>query len=215
MDRRRTVVLTSAGAAYNLDLGFVPNFVHTRNITQWKAVTDKNTDLFWDSTMADGTYYGYMTQTNTADGMEATSGTSNGFTPYDTTVKTARQKVISAATKANPCVITSNGHGYTAAANNGDTITINFMGDDSMVELNGGRYTMTYVDGNRFSLDVDSTNFTTYSATVRGGIAMNMSQEWDDTGYKGITLGSVIMGTNGDVILVEAAWYDIFSEVSA
>jgi len=35
----------SAGAAYNLDLGFVPNSVETRNVTQWKQVS-QNTHLF-------------------------------------------------------------------------------------------------------------------------------------------------------------------------
>lgn len=214
MDRRKSVVLTSAGSAYNLDLGFVPNWVHTRNITQWK-LTSQNTDLFWDSTMADGTYYGYLTQSNLTDGMIAASNTSNGFTPYDSSVRVARQKVISGATQANPCVITSTGHGFTAAANNGDTITINLIGSGSMTELNGNRYTMTYINANTFSIDVDSTNFTTYSGSYNGGIAMNMSSEHDDTGFKGITLGSTVMANSSDVILVEAAWYDLFTEVSA
>jgi len=214
MDRRRTVVLTSAGSAYNLDLGFVPNFVHTRNVTQWKQ-TSQNTDLWWDSTMANASWYGYVTQGTITDGALPNSGTTNGFTPYDTTVRTARQKVISGATQANPVVLTVTGHGWTAAANDGDTVTINFMGDDSMVELNGGRYTMTYVGPNSISIDVDGTGFTAYSAATRGGIIMNNSDEWDDTGFKGITLGTVPMANNADVILVEAAWYDIFSEVSA
>jgi hypothetical protein len=71
---------------------------------------------------------------------------------------------ISAATKANPCVVTDNGHGYS----NGDEIFI--TGVVGMTELNdkyylvAGKTTNTYqltdIDGN----NINSTGFTTYSS---------------------------------------------------
>lgn len=207
MNRTLSKIVTSTGAAMNIELGFVPNAVETRNITQWTQ-TSQNTNLFWNSNMADASYTGYATQSNITDGMKSVEDTTNGFTPYDTSIRTARQKVMSAATQANPCVVTSAGHGYTAAANDGDTILFNQIPSDSMLELNGNRYNMTYIDANSFSIDVDSTNFTTYSAATRGGIAINESIRNEDTGFKGITLGTIPAANNADVIELIISWDD-------
>lgn len=66
---------------------------------------------------------------------------------------------ITAATKANPCVITSAAHGLLT----GQRLTI--AGVVGMTQLNGSTiYTITKIDANSFSLDgVDSTLFTTYT----------------------------------------------------
>ncbi len=72
---------------------------------------------------------------------------------------------ITQASQSNPCVITSLDHGLRT----GDQIQImNVMG---MIELNGNSYTVTYIDANTFSLDTDSTAFTTY---ISQGIWQNL-----------------------------------------
>ena len=73
-------------------------------------------------------------------------------------------KTITAITKANPGVITSNSHGYLT----GDEI--NIAGVVGMTELNNKRFLVVKIDGNTFSLkDIDgtvinTTNFTTYGS---------------------------------------------------
>lgn len=73
----------------------------------------------------------------------------------------ATSKTITGATKANPCVITAAGHGYST----GQTIQITSVG--GMTQLNDKIYTITVIDTNTLSLDgVDATG---YSAFTSGG----------------------------------------------
>lgn len=66
---------------------------------------------------------------------------------------------ITAASQANPCQVTSAGHGLA----NGDTVYI--AGIVGMVELNGGSFTVTVVDANNVTLNgVDSTTYTAYAS---------------------------------------------------
>ena len=77
-------------------------------------------------------------------------------------------KAISAATQANPCVVTANSHGY----NNGEEVYIS--GVVGMTELNGKHYkvadktTNTFELQNMLSADINSSGFTAYSS---GGTA--------------------------------------------
>ena len=77
-------------------------------------------------------------------------------------------KAISAATQANPCVVTANSHGY----NNGEEVYIS--GVVGMTELNGKHYkvadktTNTFELQNMLSSDINSSGFTAYSS---GGTA--------------------------------------------
>ena len=72
-------------------------------------------------------------------------------------------KTITAATKANPAVITSNAHGFVT----GDVVWITGVG--GMTTLNAKPYTVTRVDANKFSLNgVNSSSYSTYSS---GGTA--------------------------------------------
>ena len=77
-------------------------------------------------------------------------------------------KVITAATQANPVVVTSNSHGYS----NGDEVVIS--GVVGMTELNGKRFRLANVATNTFELqdqdlvDIDGTGFTAYTS---GGTA--------------------------------------------
>lgn len=79
----------------------------------------------------------------------------------DGTLSGVKIGVITNATQANPCEITSNGHTLTT----GDQVTIN--GVVGMTQLNGNTYTITVTGVNTFTLNgVDSTGFSAY---VSGG----------------------------------------------
>lgn len=66
---------------------------------------------------------------------------------------------ITGATQANPCVITSAGHGLAT----GDSVLITDVG--GMTELNGSTYTITVLTSSTFSLDsVDSSAYTAYTS---------------------------------------------------
>lgn len=67
--------------------------------------------------------------------------------------------VITGATQANPCVITSPSHNLLT----GSIITISNVG--GMTQLNGNTYTVTVITPNSFSLNgVNSTGFTAYTS---------------------------------------------------
>lgn len=69
------------------------------------------------------------------------------------------QKAITGATKANPCVITSNAHGLS----NGTSVLIYDVA--GMTELNGNTYTVANADTNTFELSgTDSSGYTTYTS---------------------------------------------------
>ncbi len=74
---------------------------------------------------------------------------------------TESNKTISAATQANPCVITANSHGYS----NGDEVYISSV--VGMTELNGKRYLVKNKSTNTFELtDIDGTNINSSSFTA-------------------------------------------------
>ena len=74
---------------------------------------------------------------------------------------TEANKTITGATQANPCVITSNSHGYS----NGDEVYIASV--VGMTELNGKRYLVKNKSTNTFELtDIDGTNINSSSFTA-------------------------------------------------
>jgi Flp pilus assembly protein TadG len=73
--------------------------------------------------------------------------------------KSGSAKNISGITKANPAVVTSNGHGFS----NGDTVWIS--GVKGMTQVNNKAYTVAGVTANTFQLSgVKSTRYSTYSS---------------------------------------------------
>ncbi len=83
-------------------------------------------------------------------------------------VDTSQTKTITAVTKANPGVVTSNGHGLS----NGTEVFVSSVG--GMEELNGRQLLVANSTTNTFTLqdkagtDINTTNFTTYTS---GGTA--------------------------------------------
>ena len=105
---------------------------------------------------------------------------------------------IIGATNANPCQITSTAHGLTTGA------VITISGVVGMTQLNGGTFTITFVDANNFTLNgVDSTAFGVY---VSGGTWSANSQSFSFTigtvpfFSKSLTIGGV--STTGGAIRI-------------
>lgn len=106
----------------------------------------------------------FVVANKTSNTFELTGENGTGHTAYSsggTAYKTGW--VISAATKANPVVLTITGHDI----EDGDEIEINNVG--GMTELNGRRFKATNVATNTVALQgVNGTGFTTYTS---GGIS--------------------------------------------
>ena len=80
---------------------------------------------------------------------------SNDFKNGPTTLTS---KTITGLTRANPCVVTSASHGYTVGRR------LHFIEVAGMTEVNGKYYKVTAATTNTYTLNVDSTNFTTYTS---------------------------------------------------
>ena len=82
----------------------------------------------------------------------------------DGAILTEATKTITAITKANPAVVTSNGHGFS----DGDRVFIKDV--VGMVEVNNREFTVTSSTTNTFALSgVNSSAFTTYSSAGTAG----------------------------------------------
>lgn len=78
------------------------------------------------------------------------------------------ETAITGISQANPGVVTAAGHGL----HTGEQVFIHSV--SGMVEVNGKRFTVTVVDANSFSIGVDTTGFTAYTA---GGKAVRVSPD--------------------------------------
>ena len=91
-------------------------------------------------------------------------------------IVTETQKDITAATSANPVVITSAGHGYS----NGDRIFITNVG--GMVELNNREFTVANKTTDTFELSgIDGTGFTTYTSGGKVGKIVEVTTTYSAT----------------------------------
>ena len=179
---------TSGGAAYNLIVGFAPTRVVAVNTT--KYATDASViESRWDSSMADGYSYNLV---NEADAAVASISTSNGFTPYASSNFASNEYTITGISQASSAVVTA-----TNTAEAGDYIYIS--GVVGMTEINDNHYKVLSATSSSITIDVDSSSFTAYSS---GGVAKNVSSIQEDTGGVGITLGTDVVGADGDVIKV-------------
>lgn len=187
----------SGGAAYNLIVGFKPNMVRVVNRTKF-ATDNTNVEFLWDSAMPNG--YAYARKTGDGE-INSEILTSNGVTPYMASSMSDISEAISGATQANPCVITV---GSTANWAAGDAVRIwDVVG---MTELNGNLYKVLEVPSSTTAkLDVDASGFTAYSS---GGNAYNQSQLMQDSGGFGVTLGTGVIGADGDTIDVFCYMFD-------
>lgn len=201
----RNGFFTSAAAAVTLELGFVPDKVEIINYTKTAAGSGVGDSIWINGVIASGKAF---IDTYTGGAPVRTLLASNGVTPFsDGALWSPTQATISAATNANPCVITANSHGFST----GDTVTISSV--EGMTQLNTNRYIITVINSNSFSLSdlfgnaVDSTAFGTYTA---GGQANKISTDatppglQDDEGGAGVILGTGVVGSASDIIFWEA-----------
>ncbi len=119
-------------------------------------------------------------------------------------VLTGAPKTITAITKANPGVITSNSHGFA----NGDEIYI--IGVGGMTQLNGRNFRVANVTTNTFTLTdlfgnaIDTTNFTTFTT---GGTADKIYEI--TTPYTTANLPALNFAQSADVMYLVHPTYDI------
>lgn len=77
--------------------------------------------------------------------------------------------VVSDITQANPAVVTATGHGLASL----DKVI--FQEIPGMTEVNGSSYTITVINANSFSIDVDSTAFDAYETGATGYVYEKVS----------------------------------------
>jgi hypothetical protein len=107
-------------------------------------------------------------------------------------VSAALVGTVTAATKANPGVVTIAGHGLTT----GDRVV--FAGLGGMTELNGNTYTITVVSSDTFSIGVNTSGYTTYTS---GGTATEVGT------------GRIINIDEGDYITISDNLCKLWSDV--
>lgn len=103
--------------------------------------------------LATYTFNGSVTNTET---------TRSWFDTALTQTNSVIQKTITGITKASAAVITAVGHGFTT----GQQVTISAV--NGMTQINGRTGTVTFIGANSFSINIDSTLFSTYTI---GGLA--------------------------------------------
>lgn len=119
-------------------------------------------------------------------------------------VLTGSAKTITAVTKANPGVLTSNSHGFS----NGEEIYITSVG--GMTELNGRNFIVANVTTNTFTLkdafgvDINTTSFTTYTS---GGTADKIYEI--STPYVEADLFALRYAQSADTMYIVHPSYDI------
>lgn len=197
--------LESGGAAYNLDVGFESTEVVVWNYTKWESDGIKVL-FYWHKGMTDA--YA-LSEICDDTGVNRAIETSNGFTPYDTSAVTANYKTVSGGiTSANPGVVTV---GSTTGWSAGDALR--FQNLVEMVELNNTQkpiYIKEIIDGTTFSISNTSSYVAETSLT---GTVYNLSKAVEAEGYKGMTLGTTVMGANGDILYITAKMDDMYKDL--
>lgn len=195
--------LTSGGAAYNLDVGYESTEVEVINETKW-ATDGTKVKFTWHKGMANG--YA-LSEIADDTGINRAIETTNGFTPYDESAVTANYQTVTGITSANPGVVTvASTTGWSA----GDAVR--FQDIVGMVELNKtGRpiYIKEILGATTFSIE-DTSSYTAYTS---GGTVYNLSKDVTAEGFKGITLGSTVMGVDGDILSITAKLADFYKDL--
>jgi len=211
--------LISGGAAYTLTLGFDADIVEVYNLTDWTATAGGIPLSLWfkDQTTAAYSYKHQVIDSAAGASFNFVQGTTNGFTTANTSGGvTEYRTAITGVTQADPCVVTAVAHGMAT----GWEVRITDLGAEmptarGMDDLNNNRYSITVLTADTFSLqdvitgeDIDSSAYTAY---VEGGSVIGISRtqalssafEYDPITYK-MTLGTDVIGGDGDVIFVKA-----------
>jgi len=219
--------LTSGGAAYNLNVGFVPDTVTVWNETKW-ATDGQKCEFYWHKGM---TAAYALSEVADDTGINRTIETSNGFTEYDASSITDISRAVTAVSKATNGIVTITGSvGATAAASGAwfgiDQVTsstkpfadsVKFDDIGGMTELNALApiRIKSWLSATTFSLDLDTTDYTTFAAGTARNQVMNVSTDVKDSGFKGITLGSTVMCNSSDVLSIECVMSDSYTSLGS
>jgi len=223
----------SAGSAHTFTFDFPPDKVVFNNLTAWTGTAGKLPVSVWfrGQTVTAHASQMQVTDTAAAQSFNFLDTSTNGFTVANTAGGPLSDlATITGITAADPCVITHST--YTFQNNQIVRLTdLGQCGavNHGMQQLNNNRYSITVLSPTTFSLQdpitgepIDSTLFSAY---VSGGriclesnvITLNNPQvapysatspynpnpyQYDPITYK-LTAGTSVMGTNGDVYLVE------------
>lgn len=223
----------SAGAAHTFAFNFQPDKVVFTNLTAYAGAAGTVGEFpvvtwYRDQTTAAHAYQQVVVDTAAGASYNFLEAAANGFTVADTAGGAASyQKLITAITQADPCVVTSATHGFVT----GQQVIITDLGSDmpvarGMGELNNKRFSITRINANTFSLqdpitglDIDSTAYTAY---VTGGRVTLISREvvygtefvYDPITYQ-LTAGTSVMGANLDVFHVEVFKYGYVEDLGS
>jgi hypothetical protein len=196
----RSFRFQSAGTAYNLNVGFIPDRVKIYNHTKW-ATDGTDVEFIWYRLMGDAVMLSGISDDT---GINRAIITSNGIEVYEENVNLPTAKTVSGATVASPPVITTSAvHGYST----GDQVRFSNVGGMDEINRTANPYKITVLSTTTFSLqdinsgeNIDGTGFTAFTS---GGQVLKINNTFDDTGFKGITLGTECVGANDDIVYVE------------
>lgn len=223
----------SAGTAHTFTFNFQPDKVVFNNLTQWTSTAGGLPISVWfrDQTTAAHAFQEKVIDSAAAQSFNFVDLATNGFTVADTDGGvTAYRALISAVSKADPCVVTTTtSHGYQTD----QIVRITDLGSDmptprGMGQINNKRFKIVVLSSNTFALydpvsgeAIDSTDYTTWVAGGRVDletrvISLNNPQvspyavtpyvpttfTYDPIEYK-LTAGTSVMGADNDVFLIE------------
>lgn len=223
----------STGAAYTFQFNFQPDKVVFNNLTRWTATAGNLPVSVWfrDQMAAAQAKQMQVIDSAAAASFNFLDTAANGFTVADTQGGVAAFRALIAGVSLAPiCVVTTTApHGFQTD----QIVRITDLGDvmpvpHGMSELDGNRYLITVLTPTTFSLrDVitdDPIDSTLFEPWVMGGrvvvesrvISLNNPQQfpynvvpyipnpysYDPIKYR-LTAGTAVMGSPGDVFLVE------------
>jgi hypothetical protein len=233
----------SAGTAHTFSFSFQPDKVTFYNLSDWTATAAGKPISIWfrDQTTAAHAYQEQVIDSSAGASFNFLDTSTNGFTVADLPGGQATSHAtISGITQADPCVVTHST--YTFQTNQIVRITDlgeTGVSDRGMGPLNNNRFRIVVLSPTTFSLKdvitgepIDSTAFTAY---VSGGritlethvISLNNPQvspysnaspydpnpyQYDPVTYR-LTAGTSVMGSDGDVFLIEVFKYGQVSDL--
>jgi len=211
MSTIRKFRMQSAGTAYNLELGFIPETVEVWNYTKWETDATK-VKFYWHRGMAAGYALSELCEDTAANHAIETT---NGFTVLSNDSFSTGNQTVSGITQAEPPVVTVTS---TSGWSDGDIVEFHDIG--GMVELNNNRYSVTVINSTTFSLqniatgdNIDASAYNAFAAGSELNIAKNLNIATDNAGFYGITLGTTVVGANDDVLYIEAKSADTYSNL--
>lgn len=203
--------LTSGGVAYSLTLPFEADKIEWFNYTKY-ATNSQNLQGVWfrDFPAGDALIIARGTTTLTST-LEATNGvtdasTSGGFTD--------EHKTISNITAATPGVVTV---GSTAAYSDGDRVVITKVVGSLGASVNNKTFVVKVLSGTTFALyDIYGLPVTTSGTYTSGGQSTLSGPSLgvvDAPSSHIYTLGTAVMGNDGDVLYIAAYKFNSYFDL--